>query len=158
MIAGNLNHLALATLPAPLYRLLKQPEHSLSALNAMPDGRYQPEGAAWFCTIGSQQSAPQAARHTEFHRRYLDIQIVLSGEEIIRFGLADARPAGGEERKEDLFIVANTQLDQQVYLQPGDFVTFAPGEAHQALCAVADPIAVRKAVFKIPLSMLEVEP
>ncbi|BCQ41449.1 hypothetical protein ERHA54_40520 [Erwinia rhapontici] len=155
MIAGNLNHLTLATLPASLFQLLAQPAHSLAALSALPDGRWQPEGAVWFCHIGSQQSAPAVTRHTEFHREYLDIQIVLTGEEVIRYGLTDARPAGGEERKADLYIVADPQLTQQAHLRPGDFVTFAPGEAHQALCAIGQPMMVRKAVFKIPVGMLE---
>lgn len=158
MIAGHLRHLTLATLPAPLYQLLARPQHSLEALSALPDGRWQPEGADWFCTIGSQQSAPAPQRHTEFHREYLDIQVVLSGEEIIYYALEDARPAGGEERKADLYIVSEPVLPQRIHLRAGDFVTFAPGEAHRALCAVDQPLAVRKAVFKIPVAMLEVQP
>ena len=155
MITGNLSALKLATLPPVLLALLSRPEFSLAALQAQDDGKIQPEGAGWFCNIVPAHTAVRETRHTEFHRQYLDIQVVLSGEEIIHFSCQDARHQAAEERKPDLFIVDQPQLTQAVHLRAGDFVTFYPGEAHQALCAVGEPAAVRKAVFKIPLAMLE---
>ena len=159
MITGNLQYLALATLPEELYALLARPECSLAALQSAPDGRWQPEGAGWFCTIGVNDTAPAVTRHTEYHRRWLDLQVVLAGEEIIRYDVADAREMPAEERKPDLWFVAQPQLRQQLHLQAGDFAIFAPGEAHQALCAVDDrPAQVRKAVFKVPVEMLRRAP
>lgn len=155
MITGNLSTLKMATLPPVLAALLARPEHHLAALSAHDDGRIQPEGESWFCTLSPARTAPAATRHTEFHRQYLDIQILLAGEEIVHFSCADARHQQAEERKPDLFIVDRPWLPHSVRLQPGDFVIFYPGEAHQALCAVGEPAAVRKAVFKIPLAMLE---
>ncbi len=154
MITGNLNALPLATLPPALSAILERPELGFDALCAMPDGRYQPAGAAWFVNIGTSMTEPPERRHTEFHRHYLDIQVVLAGEEIIGFDLADARTAAAEERKPDLYIVAAPRLANQIRLRPGDFVTFYPGEAHQALCAAGQPAAVRKAVFKVPRRLL----
>ena len=149
MIAGNLQALELATLPAALYALLTRPDCTLAALQARPDGRWQPDDDGWFCNLGNSETAPVSLRHTEYHRRWLDIQVLLAGEEIIRYDLADASQTPAEERKPDLFIIANPLLRQQLCLQPGDFVIFAPGEAHQALCAVDQPARVRKAVFKV---------
>lgn len=155
MITGNLSALPLATLPPALFALLSRPEFSLAAMQAHDDGKIQPQNADWFCNIGPANTAPRETRHTEFHRQYLDIQVVLEGEEIIHFSCQDARSLPAEERKPDLFILARPELTQAVHLRAGDFVTFYPGEAHQALCAVGEPAAVRKAVFKIPLAMLE---
>ncbi|MCL2898968.1 YhcH/YjgK/YiaL family protein [Brenneria tiliae] len=155
MIAGNLSHLKLATLPTPLWNILSAPGMTLTELNALPEGRYQPEGADWFYSIGSVSTAPQAARHTEFHRNYLDIQLVLAGEEIIGYGLNDVQGQAATERKPDLYILDNPSVPHKILLRSGDFVTFYPGEAHQALCAVDDiPAPVKKAVFKIPLALL----
>ena len=155
MITGNLTALKMAMLPPSLAAILSNPQHSLAALQAQQDGKFQSEENGWFCNIGVAQTAPRETRHTEFHRHYLDIQIVLAGEEIIHFSCLDARDQQAEERKPDLFILTQPQLPHSVHLQPGDFVVFSPGEAHQALCAVGEPAAVRKAVFKIPLTMLE---
>lgn len=155
MIVGNLATLPMAMLPPVLHKLLSRPECSLTALQMQDDGKIQPEGAGWFCTLGPAQTALRETRHTEFHRQYLDIQLLLEGEEIIHFSCADARQQQAEERKPDLFILTNPTLPHLVHLRPGDFAIFSPGEAHQALCAAGEPAKVRKAVFKIPLAMLE---
>ena len=151
MITGNLATLTMATLPSSLHALLSRPEYSFAALLAYDDGKIEPQGENWFCNIGMAQTAPRETRHTEFHRQYLDIQVLLEGKELIYFSCADARQQQAEERKPDLFIVGQPQLPHSLHLQPGDFAVFYPGEAHQALCAVGEPASIRKAVFKISL-------
>jgi biofilm protein TabA len=154
MIAGNLSHLSLATLPKPLWGILSAKEIGLAQLQAQPEGRYQRQGAAWFYNIACVMTDFSAQRHTEFHRDYLDIQLILSGEEIIEYALDDVSAAACEEKKPDLFILHTPQLTNQIHLSAGDFVTFYPGEAHKALCAVGQPARVKKAVFKVPLALL----
>lgn len=66
MIAGNLNALKLATLPDALWTILSAPGMSLAELNALPEGRYQPEGAEWFYNIGTVNTAPRATRHATY--------------------------------------------------------------------------------------------
>ncbi len=60
MIIGNLNALPLAGLPESLLALLRLPDCSLEALAARDIGRWQPENAAWFCTI--QQATTRTPR------------------------------------------------------------------------------------------------
>ncbi|CAM3570623.1 hypothetical protein BS639_05800 [Rouxiella silvae] len=155
MIIGNLHSLEMATLPNALLQILTLPACSLQALHAREDGRFQPVGAAWFCNIAHANTSPAHERHTEFHQQWLDIQVVLEGEEIIGF---DTRSVVGQhavERKPDLFILENPCLSNQILLRSGDFVTFAPGEPHRALCCNQRPAVVRKAVFKIPFSTMK---
>ncbi|TKK17854.1 YhcH/YjgK/YiaL family protein [Enterobacter cancerogenus] len=154
MITGNLHYLALASLPDALLSILSRPEFKPEMLRRLPDGRLQPTAEGWFCNIGDTQTAERKARHTEFHQDYLDIQIMLDGEEMIYYDCVDARHQPAQERKADLFIPEHPNLRQHVHLQPGDFAIFAPGEAHQALCAVSSPRTVRKAVVKVPLTLL----
>ncbi|CAM3650805.1 YhcH/YjgK/YiaL family protein [Rahnella bruchi] len=155
MITGNLGALELATLPAALLRILMRPECSLEALCAREDGRFQPPGAEWFCNIGNANTSPAAERHTEFHREWLDIQVVLEGEEIIGFDTQNATGQSAVERKPDLYILDNPELVNEILLRSGDFVTFAPGEPHRALCCIRHPAVIRKAVFKVPASSLK---
>lgn len=155
MIAGNIHHLTLATLPKPLYDILNHREFGWQRLQSLPDGKYQPDGAEWYCNINDAQTAPTNTRHTEFHKQYLDIQLILRGEEIIRYHLNDARAEKAPEKKPDLYILENPVLTNQVHLREGDFATFYPGEAHQALCMVNEPATVRKAVFKVPVALLD---
>lgn len=154
MIAGNINILELATLPKSLYEILSRPEMALATLQSLSDGRYQVEGEEWFYNVGDSQTAPIETRHTEFHKLFLDIQLILQGEEIIRYSLTDATNEKCFEKKPDLFILDAPILTNEVHLRAGDFATFYAGEPHQALCMVGEPKTVRKAVFKVPVSMI----
>nr|WP_219999763.1 YhcH/YjgK/YiaL family protein [Gilliamella apicola] len=154
MIAGNMNFLKLATLPKSLYDILSQPETSLNYLKSLADGRYQLEGEKWFYNIGDSITSPIQDRHTEFHKKYLDIQLILNGEEIIRYGLNDCSSDSYFEKKPDLFILEQPLLTNSIHLKEGDFATFYPGEPHQALCMVDTPKKVRKAVFKVPVEII----
>lgn len=155
MIVGNLQQLTLATLPSVLYQILSRADMQFSHLQQLADGRHQPEGVTWFFNISDSTTAPIATRHTEFHKHYLDIQLILSGEEIIRYSLTDASAEACHEKKPDLFILEAPQLTNSVHLTAGDFVTFYPGEPHQALCMVDEPKVVRKAVFKVPVDLIK---
>lgn len=155
MIIGHLNTLPLAGLPPALYAILARPDCTLAALSAREDGRWQPEGADWYCNLGNARTQPRSLRHTEYHNDWLDIQVVLAGEEQI---YADPRPdihPGDSEKKPDLFIVENPRLTQCLGLSAGVFAVFFPGEPHQALCAPGEEQTVRKAVFKVPRTLLD---
>lgn len=156
MIIGNLNALAQAGLPSCLQNVLLDPRCHLTALLARDDGRWQPDGVNWFCTLGLAQTQPVLQRHTEYHHQWIDIQVVLTGEERIHAGGKSACTSNDEERKPDLFISTQAELNVAITLRAGDFAVFMPGEPHQALCAISEPGTVRKAVFKVPLSSLEV--
>lgn len=156
MIAGNINNLTLATLPKPLWKILAESGIDFEALKELPDGRYQPENAEWFYMISSPMTEPSELRAAEFHNDYLDIQLILEGEEIIGYGLVDASNQPAVEKASDLFILDKTDVVNRIHLTVGDFATFYPGEAHQPLCAVNNqPAKVKKAVFKVPVSLLK---
>ena len=156
MIFGNLKALSQAGLPAVLRDILALPQCSFEALQAGDDGRFQLPGAEWFCTVGPANTQMREVRHTEYHHQWADIQVLLTGEEIIFAGTQYAPQATDEERKPDLFITTTAGLPVSMLLQAGDFAVFLPGEPHQALCAAAEPTTIRKAVFKVPRALLEI--
>lgn len=155
MIIGNLNALPQAGLPLALRQILSRPECSLAALAACEDGRFQPADRDWYCTIGTAQTQAAEQRHTEYHHQWADIQVILSGKETIHAGTLYSGQPDDEQRKPDLFISQQTPQSVTLHLHAGDFAVFLPGEPHLALCAFATPAPVRKAVFKVPRSMLE---
>lgn len=154
MIAGNIFHLPLATLPDVLWCILAENDLSFDKLKSLPNGRYQQEGAEWFYSISSPMTELATDRKAEIHYDYLDIQLILEGEEIIGYSLLDMRGADAFEKAHDLFILNELPVNNTIHLKAGDFATFYPGEAHQPLCAVGQPATVKKAVFKVPVSML----
>ncbi|EGG9560856.1 YhcH/YjgK/YiaL family protein, partial [Salmonella enterica] len=82
--------------------------------------------------------------------RYLDIQIVLQGQEGMAFS---TRPAGTPHTDwltdKDIAFLPTSVDEKTVVLNEGDFVVFYPGEVHKPLCAVGEPARVRKAVVKM---------
>ena len=156
MIFGNVNALPQAGLPAVLRDILAHPRCSLGELQMREDGRFQLPGAEWFCTVSAANTQRREVRHTEYHHQWADIQVLLAGEEIICAGTQYTPLATDEERKPDLFITTTAGLPVSMLLQAGDFAVFLPGEPHQALCAAAEPMTIRKAVFKVPRALLEV--
>ncbi len=155
MICGSLFSLQTAGLPAPFKKILSSPQCTFEALTSADDQKMQLAGEAWFCNIGPASTQEAELRHTEFHKLYADIQVVLDGEEIINYGVLNCMEEDAIEKKPDLLILSQPKLTQSVLLKPGDFAIFLPGEPHQALCMVNEPKSVRKAVFKVPLSMIE---
>ncbi len=154
MICGNLLSLNTAGLPKTFKDILSHPECLFDSLIQSDDGKIQLSDQGWFVNIGPAQTQEQEVRHTEFHHLYADIQVVLEGEEIINYGVVDCSDEEAVEKKPDLLILTNPTLSQSVHLKPGDFAIFMPGEPHQALCMVLEPKQIRKAVFKVPLSIL----
>ena len=103
------------------------------------------------------QELRQAIEHIKAHvtaetpnARYLDIQIVLKGQEGMTFS---TQPAGTPDTDwladKDIAFLPEGVDEKTVILNEGDFVVFYPGEVHKPLCAVGAPAQVRKAVVKM---------
>ncbi len=153
MIHGNINNLELATLPPVLKSIVGGFCADFNKVCAMEDGKYEFDN--WFVTISSVMTDLAVNRHTEFHREFMDIQLILSGNEIIAYDSLNLSDEPAFEKKPDLYILEKPVLRNRIILSAGEFLTFYPGEAHQALCAVGEPALVKKAVFKIPMSLLK---
>lgn len=94
---------------------------------------------------------PDAARF-EAHRRYFDIQFLVSGEEIIEVTpCAGLEPFAPYDRQSDIAFFQPPAHSSSIYLSAGDFLVLTPGEAHKPRCAVSAPLVVRKVVVKIPV-------
>lgn len=90
----------------------------------------------------------------EAHRLYIDIQIVISGEENIFVAPLDK--AFGITKEYDVqsdCILFSTAADANaVPADPENWVVLFPNEAHKPGMAVAEPAPIRKVVVKIPVA------
>lgn len=90
------------------------------------------------------------SRKTEIHRDYLDIQIVLEGEET--FGYSIETPQALLDKPDyenDVLLFNEVSNESFISLKGGDFIIFYPGESHRPQCATREPMTVRKAVVKV---------
>ncbi|KAA8999323.1 DUF386 domain-containing protein [Affinibrenneria salicis] len=154
MIAGNVHHTGLIPyLPRRLREAIEYVKQHISA--ETPAGRYDIDGDSAFVLVSHDSTEAIAQRRAEYHARYLDIQIILSGCEGMTFS---TQPAGQVETNwladKDIAFLAAGEQEKQVILQTGDFVVFFPGEVHKPLCTVGQPAVVHKAVVKIDAALV----
>lgn len=147
MIIGNIHNLQ-PWLPQELRQAI---EHIKAHVTAeTPKGKHDIEGNRLFYLISEDMTEPYEARRAEYHARYLDIQIVLKGQEGMTFS---TQPAGTPDTDwladKDIAFLPEGVDEKTIILNEGDFVVFYPGEVHKPLCAVGAPTQVRKAVVKM---------
>jgi biofilm protein TabA len=147
MIAGNIHHLH-SWLPQELRDAIEHVKAHVT--DATPLGKHDIDGNRLFYLISEDTTEPLAARRAEYHARYLDIQIILKGQEGMTFS---TQPAGTPDTDwladKDIAFLPEGVQEKTVVLSEGDFVVFYPGEVHKPLCAVGSPAKVRKAVVKM---------
>ncbi|MDO6683827.1 MULTISPECIES: YhcH/YjgK/YiaL family protein [unclassified Agarivorans] len=153
MLFGNVNKLSLVSYVNPSFP--KWIDEAMAIAQQQPDGKYTLSDESVFVLLMSPETEPFEKRKAEIHKQYLDIQVVLEGEENIGYTHELAEDALRlTELENDVAFFERASNEQLVHLSKGDFAVFFPNEVHRPLCAVSAPMKVRKAVIKIPLTAL----
>jgi len=153
MIVGDIKQLQAAGLPATFCQAIDQ---ALSAgIANLAPGSYPLQGETVFVNVMAFATQGAEEKRAELHRRYIDIQILLEGEERIYYGLAgSARECDTWHEEEDYQLCQRIENEQYLTLTPGMFAVFMPGEPHKPGCYVTQPGMVKKAVIKVHHSLL----
>ncbi len=147
MIVGNIHHLQ-SWLPQELAQAIDYIKQHVT--DATPIGKHDIDGSRLFYLVSEDMTQPFAERRAEYHARYLDIQIVLKGQEGMTFStLPHGTPDTDWLADKDIAFLPAGEQEKTVVLREGDFVVFYPGEVHKPLCAVGEAAAVRKVVVKL---------
>lgn len=124
-----------------------------SDIASLPAGRVDIDGDTIFALIQDYDTAPKAEKRPESHARYMDIQYVFAGREVIGY----APLAGSHQVEEDLFEDRDVRFYSQVtdetdlLLGPGAYALFYPSDIHRPGCVAETAGKVRKVVVKILL-------
>lgn len=156
MIIGNINHLELVPfLPKKLKEAIEYVKTNINSNT--PVGRYDIDGNNSFVLVQEPTTRDINSALPEFHNKYLDIQILLTGLE----GMAVSKRPPHTEIVEDKLAEGDiafnqTAEDETVFtLFPDDFVIFYPNEVHKPLCAINNKITgIRKIVVKVAAASL----
>ena len=146
MIVDRLDRLALY---APLHERFARALQFMkdTDLAVLAEGRQVIDGDDVFALVASSAGRGRAGRPLEAHRRYIDIQCVLAGEDVIGYApLEDCRsPREDYDDARDIeFFTDSPQT--WLTLPTGTFALFFPTDAHAPLAGEG---AVRKAVVKV---------
>ena len=132
--------------------LLPHLDAALACLDTLKDaapGRYEYDGG--FILIQEGETAPLAAGDFEAHRKYLDVQILLAGEERIAWAELDTLCCTeAYDGQKDRGMYAGEGC--AVAILPQMFYVCYPHDAHKACGHTGDtPTRFRKAVVKLRL-------
>ena len=121
-----------------------------SVRNAAP-GKYEVDGDSLFYVVDEYETGPVEEGRLEIHRKYLDIQYIVSGSECIGTapleGLTEETPYDGEK---DLAFYQYEPTMSKLVLKQGMFAIFWPNEPHMPGRRIGNTSGkVKKIVVKI---------
>ena len=119
------------------------------------DGRYELDDGA-YAGVSSYVTKDAGASRFEAHRKFIDVQFMLAGEESIWVAEAQAlrlTEAYSDER--DVAFFAPPARSHKLEMTTGSFAVFFPENAHMPGVQLDAPASVRKIVVKVPVRMLQ---
>lgn len=120
----------------------------------MPDGRYSLENGI-YVNVESYTTQKIEERKYESHKRYVDIQFILSGDEnILVAPVQRLRVSDAYSVSNDITFYYSCPEGEPVHLNAGQALLLVPEDGHMPCISEEEekPVNVRKAVAKIPLS------
>ena len=152
MIAARLEQAARQTAPTPefekAYRFLLD-----SRGRTLNEGRIDIDGDRVYALVQSYETLAGGEPKFEAHRRYVDIQYIAGGEEIMGWTPLEKMKTTREyDPAKDVVLGTAAQSDMTpVRLFAGELAVFYPSDAHAPKQAVEKPSRVHKIVVKVAL-------
>ena len=117
-------------------------------LVTLPKGKYPIDGDNVYATITEDPSKDFEKTNWESHHKYIDLQYIITGEEVIgMYPVSKATVTKEYDEKKD---VANyTAEGQLLHSVPGTFFLFFPTDAHRPNITPGGNKVVKKLVIKI---------
>lgn len=117
-------------------------------LATLAPGRHAIAGDRVFALVQDYLTKPPDAGVWEAHRRYIDVQYVVSGAERLGYAPLDRLTVTQPyDEAKDLVLLAGE--GDRVTAGAGTFVVFYPHDAHMPGLALGEPATVRKVVVKV---------
>jgi YhcH/YjgK/YiaL family protein len=117
-----------------------------SVLELLPS-RIELDGDKVFAMIQHYNTKPKEQGAWEAHRKYIDIQYVAEGQELMGHANLGHLQAGEYDAEKDFVLLKGE--GSFVLMKAGTFVILAPQDAHMPQIAVDVPQPVKKVVIKV---------
>lgn len=116
-------------------------------LRGAPAGTYAIDGTQVYAIFQEYDTLPPTLGAWEEHRRYIDLQCLVSGTERIGYAHVSRLASGAYDPTRDFLPLCGG--GEYLTLLPGDFMLLFPEDAHMPRIAAGVPAPVRKVVVKI---------
>jgi len=109
----------------------------------VPPGRCEIDGANLYALVQEYPTKPRETARWEAHRRYIDVQYLVSGVERIGYSPISSLQVieAYDENKDALFLAGEGDF---LLMRPGMFMVLWPEDAHMPGIAVAAPATAGK--------------
>ena len=108
------------------------------------------DGNRLFAMVQHYNTKPKEQGVWEAHRKYIDIQYVAEGRELMGYANLNHLQAGEYDKEKDFVLLKGE--GSYVLMLPGTFVILMPVDAHIPQVAVDSPEPVKKVVIKVAIA------
>lgn len=119
-------------------------------LKELEAGQYEIDGNAVFASVQEYTTQDEKDKNWEAHEKYIDIQLIIEGQEIMGYAPVSCLEVREDLRPEkDMIFYKETSEGSNVKFSEGDFAIFFPEDGHKPGCALGEPSKVKKVVVKV---------
>lgn len=154
MLLGDLSRNDYAKSLPPVFARLCEKLKALDLVNLPLGWQDLEEGVRM--NVMEFETTSSEGKKAELHRKFIDIQLLISGEEAIEYSLAYPNlELYDEYRDEDDYQLTPTLEHKNiVILKPNMFAIFLPNEPHTPGNSITENKLLKKLVVKVPVEML----
>lgn len=121
-------------------------------LSKLSNGRHSVNDCGAYASVNEYMTKPLDECFVECHQKYIDIQIIVWGDE--KIGVANTKHCIGQPYDLDNDLQKLTGDVDFIKLVPGMFMVFFPHDAHEPnVRSGVDAVMVKKIVFKVPVEL-----
>ncbi len=118
--------------------------------STMENDKYEVDGDNIFYMVQRYQTKPIAQGKLEAHRKYIDIQIIITGREIIGYqALSDQQPQDDYDPKNDFILYDPIGPLTKLKLSSNQFCVFFPDDLHMPGITDENVTDIEKVVIKV---------
>jgi YhcH/YjgK/YiaL family protein len=115
----------------------------------VPKGKYEIDGTDIIAIVNEYDTVPASGEQMEAHKQYIDIQYIVSGQELIGHDLLQGQaPSKAYDETADYWLFGGAPSFFS-RMEPGMFAIFYPTDLHMPNIRVDEAVAVKKVVMKV---------
>lgn len=118
----------------------------------VPKGKYEIDGTDIIAIVNEYNTVPASGEQMEAHKKYIDVQYIVSGQELIGHDfLHQQAPSKAYDAEADYWLFGQAPSFFSK-MQQGMFAIFFPTDLHMPNIQVKDASPVKKVVIKVSVA------
>ncbi|AHV96985.1 YhcH/YjgK/YiaL family protein [Paenibacillus sabinae] len=142
--------------PPAIARALQYLKDNREQFLSMDAGVYPIEGQQIYAQVVNLETKKKEDTRPEVHRKYIDVQFSVEGNERIGFAADTGNNAVDEDlaAEKDIIFYKQAENEMELLMQPGQFAVFFPEDVHRPGCQNKSQAHLRKVIVKVSTEAL----